>query len=213
MGFWTSGLRQIHRPAKIHPGVLVTCLERSISEQSPLPCFGFPVVGGSRVRKLNESEVARPDELGQGSAQVRSGWTERIGSLTKPPHSLRRHSPEYLSGHSTFSAAAAEVLKRLPATMCFQKSVVFKAGSSLLERGLVPTADLILSWSSFSEMADEAGMSRRYGGIHFAEADVDGRKLGRQVGVVVQLLESRLARLLLSATAASRLGTGLFEAH
>ena len=93
--------------------------------------------------------------------------------------------PEYLSGHSTFSASAAEVLRRFSGSDVFSKSVTFKAGSSVFEQGAVPAADVMLSWSSFSEMADEAGISRRYGGIHFAPADLDGRKLGRQVGATV----------------------------
>jgi hypothetical protein len=39
-----------------------------------------------------------------------------------------------------------------------------------------------LSWSTFSAAADEAGISRRYGGIHFVQGDVESRALGRKVG-------------------------------
>jgi hypothetical protein len=35
---------------------------------------------------------------------------------------------------------------------------------------------------SDSDAADEAGISRRYGGIHFADGDLNGRQLGRAVG-------------------------------
>jgi hypothetical protein len=38
-----------------------------------------------------------------------------------------------------------------------------------------------LKWETFTDAANEAGMSRRYGGIHFARADLAGRKLGRLV--------------------------------
>lgn len=93
--------------------------------------------------------------------------------------------PEYVSGHSTFSAAAAEILKRFSGSDLFGLSYVVKAGSSMFEPGIVPAQDLTLSWSTFSEAADEAGLSRRYGGIHFVAADLDGRKLGRQVGASV----------------------------
>lgn len=41
---------------------------------------------------------------------------------------------------------------------------------------------MTLSWPTFSAAADEAGLSRRYGGIHFADGDMEGRKLGRAVG-------------------------------
>jgi hypothetical protein len=39
----------------------------------------------------------------------------------------------------------------------------------------------VLRWESFSDAANEAGMSRRYGGIHFRIADLAGRELGRMV--------------------------------
>ena len=40
---------------------------------------------------------------------------------------------------------------------------------------------MTLKWETFTDAAVEAGMSRRYGGIHFARADLAGRKLGQQV--------------------------------
>jgi hypothetical protein len=39
-----------------------------------------------------------------------------------------------------------------------------------------------LSWSTFTAAADEAGWSRRYGGIHFYSGDTHGRMLGKAVG-------------------------------
>jgi hypothetical protein len=90
--------------------------------------------------------------------------------------------PEYVSGHSAFSAAAAEVLRLFTGSDTFQDSAHIKAGSSKIETGRVPTRDTILSWATFSDAADQAGMSRRYGGIHFKMGDLNGRKLGRAVG-------------------------------
>ncbi len=55
------------------------------------------------------------------------------------------------------------------------------AGSSRTEPGTVPAHDLTLSWATFSQAADQAGISRRYGGIHFEEGDLDGRRAGRMV--------------------------------
>ena len=54
------------------------------------------------------------------------------------------------------------------------------AGSSRVEPGRVPTADLTLTWATFSDAADQAGISRRYGGIHFEQGDLDGRETGRK---------------------------------
>ena len=90
--------------------------------------------------------------------------------------------PEYVSGHSTFSAAGAEILKRFTGSDAFGDSVTRKAGSSAVEPGTVPKADVTLSWATFSDAADEAGISRRYGGIHFEDGDLRGREMGRQIG-------------------------------
>jgi hypothetical protein len=89
--------------------------------------------------------------------------------------------PEYSSGHSTFSAAGAEILRLFTGSERFGDSVTFKPGSSRTEPGLVPTHDVTLSWATFKEAADQAGMSRRYGGIHFEQGDLDAREAGVQV--------------------------------
>jgi Domain of unknown function (DUF6851)/VCPO second helical-bundle domain len=87
--------------------------------------------------------------------------------------------PEYSSGHSNFSAAGAEILQRFTHNDRFGASVTLPAGSSRAEPGAVPARDLTLSWSTFSDAADEAGLSRRYGGIHFEQGDLDARATGR----------------------------------
>ncbi len=97
---------------------------------------------------------------------------------------------EYISGHSAFSAAAAEVLMRYTGSDAFGGAVLIAAGSSRVEPGLVPAQDLTLSWPTFSAAADEAGISRRYGGIHFVQADLESRALGRKVGAQAYALAS-----------------------
>lgn len=92
--------------------------------------------------------------------------------------------PEYSSGHSTFSAAGAEVLRLHTKSDRFGGSVTFPAGSSRTEPGAVPAQDLTLSWATFSDAADQAGISRRYGGIHFEQGDLDGRRAGRMVAQI-----------------------------
>ena len=52
--------------------------------------------------------------------------------------------------------------------------------ASRVEPGAVPAHDLTLSWANFSEAADQAGISRRYGGIHFEKGDLDARVTGRE---------------------------------
>jgi hypothetical protein len=89
--------------------------------------------------------------------------------------------PEYSSGHSTFSAAGAEILRLFTGSEKFGASVTFSAGSSKFEAGAVPARDVTLRWATFHDAANQAGMSRRYGGIHFEQGDLDARSAGRLV--------------------------------
>jgi hypothetical protein len=94
--------------------------------------------------------------------------------------------PEYVSGHSTFSAAGATLLSMANGGDTFGASITIKKGSSKIEPGgQVPAADVTLSWPMFTDATNEAGMSRRYGGIHFYSGDIHGRAVGRQVAQYV----------------------------
>ena len=73
-------------------------------------------------------------------------------------------------------------MKSFTGSDAFGYSVRIPAGSSPAEPGAVPAADLTLSWPTFSDAANDAGMSRRYGGIHFRSGDLAGRALGRLIG-------------------------------
>ncbi|HKO85738.1 MAG TPA: phosphoesterase [Actinomycetota bacterium] len=98
--------------------------------------------------------------------------------------------PEYLSGHSTFSAAAAMLLKSAIGSDTFGMSVTRAAGSSTVEPRTAtqpggPAAPVTLSWKSFTAAADQAGISREYGGIHFNDGDFEARQAGEDVGLLV----------------------------
>ena len=90
--------------------------------------------------------------------------------------------PEYISGHSIFSRAAAEVLRNFTGSDTFGNQVTIPAGSSRVQPGTVPAHDVTLYWATFTEAADEAGISRRYGGIHFVQGDMVSRDAGAKVG-------------------------------
>jgi hypothetical protein len=94
--------------------------------------------------------------------------------------------PEYVSGHSTFSGAGAYILATYSNTGdTFGAYVIVSKGSSKFELN-TPSADVKLSWPTFTQASYEAGDSRRYGGIHFNTGDTHGRSLGRQVGSKVR---------------------------
>ncbi len=77
--------------------------------------------------------------------------------------------PEYISGHSTFSAAAAETLGLFFGT----DNVAFETGA-----GFDVLPGVTRSYDSLSEAAMEAGRSRIYAGIHFQFSNVTGRETG-----------------------------------
>ena len=95
--------------------------------------------------------------------------------------------PEYVSGHSTFSAAGETVMVAFFGTNDFGAKVTIKAGSSKFEPSDAthvgtPAKDVVLSWKTLTDASDEAGWSRRWGGIHFESGDQQGRALGRLAG-------------------------------
>ena len=89
--------------------------------------------------------------------------------------------PEYVSGHSTFTAAGRTILALFYGTDNFNAKITIPAGSASFESG-TPRKPVVLSWKTLTDAADQAGMSRRYGGIHFQTGDMDGRALGKVVG-------------------------------
>jgi hypothetical protein len=89
----------------------------------------------------------------------------------------------YISGHSTFSRAAAEVLTGFTGTSYFPGGVYewrVPAGSLAIEEG--PSEDVALQWATYFDAADAAGISRLYMGIHVAPDDFGGRIVGSQCG-------------------------------
>lgn len=92
---------------------------------------------------------------------------------------------EYVSGHSTFTGATFEVLRQFTGTDQLNLSVTVKKGSSRIEPNLTPAKDVRLTWRSMQDAADQAGLSREFGGIHFREGDLHGRDLGLKIGRTV----------------------------
>ena len=79
----------------------------------------------------------------------------------------------------------ARRFKRFTGSGRFGASAVVRAGSSVVEPGFAPSSDVTLHWRTFDEAADEAGLSRRFGGIHFKEGDLESRRMGKEVGIRV----------------------------
>jgi hypothetical protein len=98
----------------------------------------------------------------------------------------------YISGHSTFSRAAAEVLTGFTGSEYFPGGLgeyVIPSGWLKFEAG--PSADVALQWATYYDAADQAGISRLYGGIHISIDDLTGRRIGSECGKAAWTLAQR----------------------
>jgi len=108
--------------------------------------------------------IHNADQDNNPATTADANWTPL---LITPAH------PSYVSGHCTFSAAAAGVLNAV-----FGADTSFTTTSSTL-------LNVTRSYTSFDSAADEAGMSRIYGGIHTSLDNAAGKVIGTQVAQTV----------------------------
>ena len=122
---------------------------------------------------------------GPGNGTQRILATDFI-SYQEPGSDLSPPFAEYVSGHSTYSAAAGVVLREFTGSDDFGVSVDFAPNSSRFESDVTPGEDGVsLEFATFDDWADGSGISRIYGGIHWEQGDLEGRALGRRVGTEV----------------------------
>jgi hypothetical protein len=118
-------------------------------------------------------------------------WPYQRPSFVTPPFG------GYVSGHSTFSRAGAEVLTQLTGSEYFPGGIyevpIVKNEYLVFENG--PSTDLTLQWATYTDAADSCSLSRIWGGIHTPIDDVAGRKIGLQVGnLAIQHAKSYFAK-------------------
>ena len=100
--------------------------------------------------------------------------------------------PGFTSGHSTFSRAAAEALTLLTGSSLFPGGYHHHTiAANSLQIDLGPSVAVDLQWCSYYDAADQAGQSRRWGGIHPSEDDYIGRLTGSQAGTSAYLLAEK----------------------
>ncbi|MEM7632035.1 MAG: DUF6851 domain-containing protein [Pseudomonadota bacterium] len=153
-------------------------LIRDLGELGLIGELGVDEITGEEGWVIDAFGGFAPDGTGLGTATILAEnfiTFQRPGADPSPPFA------EYTSGHSAFSAAGAEVLWLFTGSDAFGGSVTFDPDTIQFESG-VPEDEVTLAWETFTEAADEAGLSRLYGGIHFDDGDLNGRELGREVG-------------------------------
>jgi hypothetical protein len=106
-------------------------------------------------------------------------WPYQRPSFITPPFA------GYVSGHSTYSRAAAEVLTKLTGDPFFPGGVgefVAKKNEFLVfEQG--PSVDVVLQWATYQDASDQTSLSRIWGGIHPPVDDLPGRAIGHEIGL------------------------------
>ena len=114
------------------------------------------------------------------------GWIRAVEWVPyQQPTFVTPSFPGYVSGHSAFSRAGADVLTAFTGSRFFPGGIhrhVVAEGSLLHEEG--PTRTFELQWATYQDAADEAGRSRIWGGIHVPVDDYPGRLIGARCAEV-----------------------------
>lgn len=128
--------------------------------------------------------IRKADSDGNPATVQDSNWTPL---LVTPPF------PAYTSGHSTFSAASARLLTRLFGDN-YSFSTQLDQPTNIDQINYDPTKRVVRTFSSFEQAAEEASISRIYGGIHFLFDGQAGLTAGYSIGDLVYSTKLRSVR-------------------
>lgn len=158
---------------------------------------GDPLAGmnGENIGKIKVYSWRGPDYIeneetdiaGVGWILAQDWWPYQRPSFVTPPFA------GYVSGHSTYSRAAAEVLTYITGDEFFPGGMAEFAAEKneflVFEDG--PSEDVVLQWATYRDASDQTSLSRIYGGIHPPADDIPGRKIGIAIAEdVIELSES-----------------------
>ena len=169
---------------------LIDGLIEIVGEDDPLAGGDGEHVGKIKLHSWRGHDFVHDPETdvaGVGWILAENWWPYQRPTFVTPPFA------GYVSGHSTYSRAAAEVLA------AFTGDAYFPGGMSsfpvprdaflAFEKG--PSVDMRLEWARYRDAADQSGLSRIWGGIHPPADDIPGRRVGREVGLDAFALADR----------------------
>lgn len=150
---------------------------------------GDPLAGANNenVNKIKVKAWRGPDYINDpvndsaGVDWILAGnwWPYQRPTFITPPFA------GYVSGHSTFSRAAAEVMTLFTGDEFFPGGMgeffAPKDNFLVFEKG--PSVDLTLQWATYRDASDQCSLSRIWGGIHPPADDIPGRLMGIEIGV------------------------------
>ena len=128
-------------------------------------------------RGHNNIENPEHDQAGVGWIRGSEWYPYQRPTFVTPPFA------GYVSGHSTYSRSAAELLTYITGDEYFPGGIgefVAKANEFLVfEEG--PSVDVTLQWATYRDASDQTSLSRIWGGIHPPADDIPGRFIGQLV--------------------------------
>lgn len=150
---------------------------------------GDPLAGanGENIGKIKLFAWKGPDYIqdpetdlaGVGWILAEDWWPYQRPTFVTPPFA------GYVSGHSTFSRAAAEVMTLLTGDAYFPggmgEFLAQKNEFLVFEEG--PSVDVTLQWATYRDASDQTSLSRIWGGIHPPADDIPGRLMGEKIGI------------------------------
>lgn len=172
------GLGQSSDPAapNYHPNgmPLVPGVVELIGPDDPLAAANPSLVGALKTRMWLGEDPANGAMSNFGWTAGCNWWPYQRPSFVTPPFA------GYVSGHSTFSRAAADILARATGSPYFpgglgefeipaESFLAFEAG---------PSEAFTLQWATYKDAADQCALSRIWGGIHPPMDDIRGRQMG-----------------------------------
>lgn len=127
----------------------------------------------------NHFEVENPDTSTAGVGWIPAGewWSYQRPTFVTPPFA------GYISGHSTFSRAAAETMTFLTGDEFFPGGIgeFFAPKNEFLVFEDGPSVDVTLQWATYRDASDQTSLSRIWGGIHPPADDIKGRQIGIKI--------------------------------
>lgn len=118
------------------------------------------------------------DSAGVGWILAENWWPYQRPSFVTPPFA------GYVSGHSTYSRAAAELMTLLTGSAFFPGGMgeFFCPQNEFLVFEEGPSMDITLQWATYRDASDQCSLSRIWGGIHPGADDLPGRQMGQVIG-------------------------------
>lgn len=175
--FWLDGIGTITPPGHWNQIAADIAIRRGNTFEQNVRLFAVlnialadaSIIDGDQKYTFNRwrplTGIQQADKDGNPQTTADANWTPLLSTPS---------SPAYVSGHSTFGGAADAVL-----TAFFGDNVSFTAVADT-SVNLQPR-----TLKSFTEAAEEAGISRVYGGVHWPSDNRDGLKAGRNLGKYV----------------------------